>query len=93
MVVYMVLRGLFPAWRLLLDGASIEGMQTSASGDEWDHFCELEEVFIMLIIGEQVNRLVKQEHFHKLEEQWDKVRIECDVRVVPKDGEVRLIVN
>jgi len=52
MVVYVVLRGLFPAWRLLLDGASIEGMQTSASGDEWDRFRELEEVFIMLVIGE-----------------------------------------
>jgi len=52
MVVYVVLRGLFLAWRLLFDGASVEGMQTSASGDEWDRFRELEEVFIMLVIGE-----------------------------------------
>ena len=88
MVVYVILCGLFPAWHLLLDGASIEGMQTSASGDEWDHFHELEEVFIMLVIGEQANKLVKQERFHKLEEQWDNVGIECDVRVVPEDRKV-----
>ena len=52
MIVYVVLCDLFPVWHLLLDGASIEGMQTSASGDEWDRFRELEEVFIMLVIGE-----------------------------------------